>query len=117
MAPHADADSQAPPPQYTLMPIQIAKGPYLLGCGPLYCLRSEMMGCATSLAIEIDLSALGFGELCVERVILELKALDLLGSAAAYEQPGAVDGCCHECTGQHVGTLGKDAGALGVLEG
>lgn len=87
------------PPQYTLMPIQIAKDPYLLGCGPLYCLRSEMMGCATSLAIEIDLSALGFGELCVERVILELKALDLLGSAAAYEQPGAVDGRCHECTG------------------
>lgn len=26
MAPHADADSQAPP-QYALMPIQIAKGP------------------------------------------------------------------------------------------
>lgn len=35
MAPHADADSQAPPPQYTLMPIQIAKDPYLLGYGPL----------------------------------------------------------------------------------
>lgn len=34
MAPHADADGQAPP-QYTLMPIQIAKGPYPNGYGPL----------------------------------------------------------------------------------
>lgn len=34
MAPHADTDSQAPP-QYTLMPIQIARGPYPLGYGPL----------------------------------------------------------------------------------
>lgn len=35
MAPHADAGSQAPPPQYTLMPVQIARGPYPNGYGPL----------------------------------------------------------------------------------
>ena len=34
MAPHADADSRHPP-QYTLMPIQIARGPYPNGYGPL----------------------------------------------------------------------------------
>ena len=75
------------------------------------------MGRVTSSEVEFVLSALGFGELCVKRVVLEPKALDLLGSAAADEQPGSVDGRCHECTGQHVSTLGKDASALGVLKG
>lgn len=93
------------------------RGPYPLGYGPLFCCRSDTMGRVTSSEVEFDLGALGFGELCVERVVLEPKALDLLGSAAADEQPRAVDGRCHERTGQHVGTLGKDAGALGVLKG
>lgn len=35
MAPRADADSQASPPQYALMPIQIARGPHPNGYGPL----------------------------------------------------------------------------------
>lgn len=56
------------------------RGPYPLGCGPLYCLRPEMMGCATSLAVEFDLDALGLGELCVERVVREPKALDQMRS-------------------------------------
>ena len=88
-----------------------------MGYGPLCCLRAGAMGRSISLVVEFGLDVLGFGEFRMERVVLEPKALNLLWGAAADEEPRAVDGCCHERAGQYIGTLGKDAGALGILEG
>ena len=62
------------------------------------------------------MASLRLGQLPVERMVFEPKALDLFGSATAYKEPRAINRRRHERAGQRVGAVGKHPGTLGILE-